>query len=113
MSTARGFRFVSEQVSHHPPISACQGESAHWVFSQEATAETKFKATSLKIVPDGHVRVQLRSTGDFFEWKKVATSVEDIVSGNRWVDHFGQMIVVNQTTRDFARIDFTQSRFFF
>ncbi|KAI1230370.1 hypothetical protein IHE44_0010351 [Lamprotornis superbus] len=30
----RGFRFISEQVSHHPPISACHAESDNFVFWQ-------------------------------------------------------------------------------
>ena len=30
----KGFRFVSEQVSHHPPISACHAESDNYVFWQ-------------------------------------------------------------------------------
>ncbi|NXQ26992.1 OSBL7 protein, partial [Alaudala cheleensis] len=30
----RGFRFISEQVSHHPPISACHAESENFVFWQ-------------------------------------------------------------------------------
>lgn len=30
----KGFRFLSEQVSHHPPISACHAESDNYVFWQ-------------------------------------------------------------------------------
>ena len=30
----KGFRFVSEQVSHHPPISACHAESDNFIFYQ-------------------------------------------------------------------------------
>nr|XP_033703155.1 oxysterol-binding protein-related protein 7 isoform X5 [Tursiops truncatus] len=30
----RGFRFISEQVSHHPPISACHAESENFIFWQ-------------------------------------------------------------------------------
>lgn len=30
----KGFRFVAEQTSHHPPISACYAESKNFIFSQ-------------------------------------------------------------------------------
>lgn len=30
----KGFKFVSEQVSHHPPISACYAESKNYFFWQ-------------------------------------------------------------------------------
>lgn len=33
----RGFKFVSEQVSHHPPISACYAESNNFIFWQGMT----------------------------------------------------------------------------
>ena len=30
----KGFRFIGEQVSHHPPISACHADSKNYVFWQ-------------------------------------------------------------------------------
>lgn len=39
----RGFRFMSEQVSHHPPISVGLAESKHWTLFQEATARTSMR----------------------------------------------------------------------
>ena len=30
----RGWRFIAEQVSHHPPISACYCDSKNFIFSQ-------------------------------------------------------------------------------
>lgn len=31
----KDFRYMSEQVSHHPPISACWAESPHWRYYGE------------------------------------------------------------------------------
>ncbi|EMP33796.1 Oxysterol-binding protein-related protein 7 [Chelonia mydas] len=31
----KGFRFISEQVCHHPPISACHAESDNFIFWQD------------------------------------------------------------------------------
>ncbi|NXS32830.1 OSBL7 protein, partial [Pomatostomus ruficeps] len=55
----RGFRFISEQVSHHPPISACHAESDNFVFWQDMRWKNKFWGKSLEIVPVGTVNVQL------------------------------------------------------
>lgn len=39
----RGFRFMAEQVSHHPPISVGIAESKHWTLYQEAGAKTSLR----------------------------------------------------------------------
>ena len=40
----RGFRYVSEQVSHHPPVSTCHAfaEDGSWTWSQDFRVKTKF-----------------------------------------------------------------------
>jgi hypothetical protein len=30
----KGFKFISEQVSHHPPVSACRADSDNYIFWQ-------------------------------------------------------------------------------
>ncbi|NWU14151.1 OSBL7 protein, partial [Cephalopterus ornatus] len=44
----RGFRFISEQVSHHPPISACHAESDNFIFWQDMRWKNKFWGKSLE-----------------------------------------------------------------
>ncbi|KPJ20577.1 Oxysterol-binding protein-related protein 6 [Papilio xuthus] len=69
----KGFRFVAEQVSHHPPISACHAESARWSFWQEARIRTKFWGKSMEFQPAGRVHVRLHTTGDHFTWNKASS----------------------------------------
>ncbi len=40
----RGFRYVAEQVSHHPPVSACHAQSSNgrWTWEQDLRVKTKF-----------------------------------------------------------------------
>ncbi|XP_046973476.1 oxysterol-binding protein-related protein 6-like isoform X3 [Vanessa cardui] len=87
----RGFRFVAEQVSHHPPISACHAESPRWVFWQEARIKTKFWGKSMEFQPAGRVHVKLLTTGDHYSWNKVTTCVHNLFGGQRWVDQYGDM----------------------
>lgn len=38
----KGFRFVSEKVSHHPPIMACYAEGKEYTFYQDSLLKSKF-----------------------------------------------------------------------
>ncbi len=38
----KGFRFISEKVSHHPPIMACFAESDDFTFFQDNNIKTKY-----------------------------------------------------------------------
>ncbi|EDQ87298.1 uncharacterized protein MONBRDRAFT_33369 [Monosiga brevicollis MX1] len=108
----RGFRFFAEQVSHHPPISVCVAESSLWTFYQEAGVKSSLRPSSLKVTPQGFIRVSFPAYDETYEWQKVVTHVEDIVSGNKWVDHHGRMCVVNCRTGDTCKVElFQYSRF--
>jgi len=44
----KGFKFISEKVSHYPPVMACHAESTHnWSFSMDSRAKTKFWGKSM------------------------------------------------------------------
>ncbi|XP_074748257.1 oxysterol-binding protein-related protein 7 isoform X2 [Strix uralensis] len=89
----RGFRFISEQVCHHPPISACHAESDNFIFWQDMRWKNKFWGKSLEIVPVGTVNVQLPS-------------------GPRWIEHYGEVLIRN--TRDpsyHCKITFCKARY--
>ncbi|XP_049656729.1 oxysterol-binding protein-related protein 7 isoform X3 [Accipiter gentilis] len=108
----RGFRFISEQVCHHPPISACHAESDNFVFWQDMRWKNKFWGKSLEIVPMGTVNVQLPRTGDHFEWNKVTTCIHNVLSGPRWIEHYGEVLIRN--TRDASyhcKITFCKARY--
>ncbi|XP_051496281.1 oxysterol-binding protein-related protein 7 isoform X2 [Apus apus] len=108
----RGFRFISEQVSHHPPISACHAESDNFIFWQDMRWKNKFWGKSLEIVPMGTVNVQLPRTGDHFEWNKVTTCIHNVLSGPRWIEHYGEVLIRN--TRDTSyhcKVTFCKARY--
>uniref|UniRef100_A0AAR5Q6X2 Oxysterol-binding protein n=1 Tax=Dendroctonus ponderosae TaxID=77166 RepID=A0AAR5Q6X2_DENPD len=91
----RGFKFIAEQVSHHPPISTCYAESANFTFWQDARIKTKFWGKSMEFQPVGYVRVQLPKTGDLYTWNKVTTCVHNLFSNQRWVDQYGELKIEN------------------
>ncbi|KAM5152363.1 oxysterol-binding protein-related protein 6 isoform 4-T4 [Mantella aurantiaca] len=91
----KGFRFFSEQVSHHPPISACHCESKNFVFWQDIRWKNKFWGKSMEILPFGTVNVILPKYGDCYVWNKVTTCIHNILSGRRWIEHYGEITIRN------------------
>ncbi|KAM6967954.1 oxysterol-binding protein-related protein 3 isoform 2-T2 [Aplochiton taeniatus] len=91
----KGFRFVAEQVSHHPPISACHAESKKFMFWQDMRWKNKFWGKSMEIVPVGTTHVTLPGHGDHYEWNKVTSCIHNILSGQRWIEHYGEISIKN------------------
>ncbi|TRY94285.1 hypothetical protein DNTS_030372 [Danionella cerebrum] len=94
----RGFRFVAEQVSHHPPISACHAESKNFIFWQDVRWRNKFWGKSMEIVPVGTTHVLLPGFGDHYEWNKVTSCIHNILSGQRWIEHYGEISIRNSNS---------------
>uniref|UniRef100_A0A8D2IVB1 Oxysterol-binding protein n=1 Tax=Varanus komodoensis TaxID=61221 RepID=A0A8D2IVB1_VARKO len=108
----KGFRFISEQVCHHPPISACHAESDNFIFWQDMKWKNKFWGKSLEIIPVGTVNVQLPRFGDHYEWNKVTSCIHNILSGQRWIEHYGEVLIRN--TRDstyHCKLTFCKARY--
>ncbi|KAM6934710.1 oxysterol-binding protein-related protein 6 isoform 2-T2 [Xenentodon cancila] len=91
----KGFCFFSEQVSHHPPISACHCESKNFTFWQDVRWKNKFWGKSMEILPIGSVNLSIPRFGDHYEWNKVTTCVHNILSGRRWIEHYGEITIRN------------------
>lgn len=94
----KGFRFIAEQVSHHPPVSVCYAESKNFEFWQDARIKTKFWGKSMEFQPTGYVNVKLqRPDGgvEYFRWNKVTTCVHNLFGGQRWVDQYGELKITN------------------
>uniref|UniRef100_A0A3Q4HBL9 Oxysterol-binding protein n=1 Tax=Neolamprologus brichardi TaxID=32507 RepID=A0A3Q4HBL9_NEOBR len=91
----KGFCFFSEQVSHHPPVSACHCESKNFTFWQDVRWKNKFWGKSMEILPIGSVNLMIPRFGDQYEWNKVTTCVHNILSGRRWIEHYGEITIRN------------------
>ncbi|XP_049416358.1 oxysterol-binding protein-related protein 7-like isoform X1 [Epinephelus fuscoguttatus] len=108
----RGFHYISEQVSHHPPISACHAESENFTFWQDQRWKNKFWGKSVEIISSGLVNVTLPRYGDHYEWNKVVTCIHNVLSQDRWLEHYGEVVIKN-TKSDLCicKITFVKSRY--
>ncbi|XP_045503137.1 oxysterol-binding protein 1 [Colias croceus] len=92
-----GWRVISEQVSHHPPMVAqfCEGASG-WQCWQEFTMTSKFRGKYLQVIPLGGAYAYFVGSGNKYSWRKVTTTVHNIIVGKLWVDNHGDMEIVGE-----------------
>ncbi|XP_031171234.1 oxysterol-binding protein-related protein 7 isoform X1 [Sander lucioperca] len=108
----RGFRLISEQVCHHPPISACHAHSENFSFWQDQRWKNKFWGKSLEILPTGMVNVTLPRYGDHYEWNKVVTCIHNVLSQQRYLEHYGEVTIRNLNSNVCTcKITFVKSRY--
>ncbi|KAJ2155931.1 hypothetical protein GGF46_005516 [Coemansia sp. RSA 552] len=131
------YRALSEQVCHHPPISACMVEGQNYTYHADTNIKSRFNSGSLTVVPTGVCHVELRLPLEFlsreeetqagaaqqaaqineeegyftehYTWNKLTTNVNGIMIANFWIEHVGDLDVRNHRTGDFTRITFMQS----
>jgi len=107
-----GWRLVTEQVLHHPPMVAqfCQSKLG-WKCWQEFTMRSKFKGKYLEVEPLGITHLEFND-GNHYTWRKVKTVVHNIVIGKLWIDNCGEMEVVNHKTGDKCYMKFEPYSYF-
>ena len=106
-----GLRFISEQVSHHPPISACyaEGSGGSWKYYNSIEIKSKFWGKSLELYPTGLNFVEIPEYGDVYSFEQVTACVHNIVVGRLWLDNYGDIKILNRTTGDRCLLTFNKT----
>ncbi|KAG0224911.1 hypothetical protein BGW41_004914 [Actinomortierella wolfii] len=113
VSPEKGFKFISEKVSHYPPIMACHAESERgWTFAMDSRAKTKFWGKSMELIPNCTIHIEFPKTGDHYTISKPSTWMRNLMAGTKYLDHTGQMKVTNHTTGETAVLTFKESSYF-
>ncbi|XP_063000336.1 oxysterol-binding protein 2 isoform X2 [Elgaria multicarinata webbii] len=108
-----GFRSLCEQVSHHPPAAAHHVYSKRgWTLWQEITIASKFRGKYLSIMPLGAIHLEFHSSGNHYVWRKVTSTVHNIIVGKLWIDQSGDIEIVNHKSKDKCQLKFTQYSYF-
>ncbi|CAM9337687.1 unnamed protein product [Lampetra planeri] len=108
-----GYRSLCEQVSHHPPAAAHHAFSEKgWTLRQEITLASKFRGKYLSIMPLGSIQCIFDKSNHHYSWKKVTTTVHNIIVGKLWIDQSGEIDVVNHTTGDRCHLKFAPYSYF-
>jgi hypothetical protein len=129
----KGVRYFSEQVSHHPPVSACFCDSPNYNYFSEVNVKSKFWGKSYELLPEGVCHVELKipkehtanwntavkpyaitepglegRVREHYSWNKVTTAVQNIIVGKLYIEHYGDMVIKNHRTGDECVLSFKQ-----
>ena len=107
-----GWRTIAEQVSHHPPTAALHTEGRGWKVWQEFSMASKFRGKYIQITPLGISHAFFKKSGNHYTWRKVTTTVHNIIVGKLWVDNHGEMDIVNHTNGDKCHLKFSTYSYF-
>ncbi|CAJ0918506.1 unnamed protein product, partial [Mesorhabditis belari] len=101
-----GWRSLAEQVSHHPPAIAHHAEGRGWKMYQDFSMTSRFRGKYLSVVPMGMVHVVFPDTGHHYTFRKVTTTVHNIIVGRLWIENHGEMEIVEHQTRTKCTLNF-------
>ncbi|XP_015334128.1 oxysterol-binding protein-related protein 2 isoform X3 [Marmota monax] len=103
-----GFRFISEQVSHHPPISAfySEGLSQDFVFHGSIYPKLKFWGKSVEAEPRGTITLELLKHGEAYTWTNPTCCVHNVIIGKLWIEQYGTVEILNHRTGDKCVLNF-------
>ncbi|XP_041804959.1 oxysterol-binding protein-related protein 1-like isoform X4 [Chelmon rostratus] len=95
-----GFRWVSEQVSHHPPVSAFQAEGLRddFIFHGSIYPKLKFWGKSIEAEPKGVITLELPKYNEAYTWTNPTCCVHNIIVGQLWIEQYGSVEVINHKT---------------
>lgn len=74
--------YFAEQVSHHPPVSACIGESKHYRYHMDTNTKmsVSFKGR-LDAIPIGYQHITLKSHDEHYIMSRPNTTVNNLLFG--------------------------------
>ncbi|XP_051549774.1 oxysterol-binding protein-related protein 1 isoform X2 [Myxocyprinus asiaticus] len=103
-----GFRLISEQVSHHPPISAfhAEGLQKDFVFHGSIYPKLKFWGKSVEAEPKGIITLELPKHNEAYTWTNPTCCVHNIIVGQLWIEQYGNMEVINHRTGEKCCLNF-------
>ena len=107
----KGFRYISEQVSHHPPVSCVHATGTGWTWFQSLRIRSKFWGKSMEFQPEGSVHLTLHEHGEEYTWNKVTSCIYNLLGQDRWVDLYGESVITCKQSGLTARIQFLKTTY--
>ncbi|KAH8740510.1 oxysterol-binding protein 3 [Cryptosporidium ryanae] len=98
--THRGFKFIGEQVMHHPPVVAYHSESdsKEWTYWGTVWSIMSFGPNSLTILPQGMVHLKIKTidgTEEEYYWERPNCVIHNIIFGSTWLEWTGDINVIS------------------
>lgn len=103
----KNLRFVAEKVVHQPPIVASYAEGKGWHTVGWSAVKNKFWGKSLELIPEGSMRLEF-DDGDVFSFSKPSSFMRNLLAGNKYLEHVGELTVENVNTGQKAVVEFKE-----
>lgn len=100
------FRFVGEQVSHHPPVTAAHASSAHYEFYMQSRTIPAMSGNCMRAGNEDLQHVRLKSTGEHFTVTRPVTLLNNVLIGTMYTEHTGEMRVTNHASGEVCLVTF-------
>lgn len=107
----RDLFFVAEKVVHRPPIVAAYAQGKGWKASSSGTVKNKFWGKSLELIAEGSEIVEL-DTGEVYSITKPSSFMRNLLAGNKYLEHVGEMTVTELKSNLRLVIQFKESSMF-
>ncbi|CAO3687459.1 unnamed protein product [Rhizopus stolonifer] len=104
----KGFRYVSEKVSHTPLTIAAHAEAKGFKYWQSTEIKSKFWGKSMEFMTEGVFHVSLTGQTDHYTFFKPSSWLKNMIAGEKYLEHSGECKVTNQTTGDYAIVTFKE-----
>ncbi|CAD5215316.1 unnamed protein product [Bursaphelenchus okinawaensis] len=108
----RGWWSITEQVSHHPPATAHHAEGRQWTMFQEFNMTSRFRGKYLSVTPTGFTHIKFKNSKNHYTYRKITTTVHNIIVGKLWIDNHGEMNIENHFTKDKGVVKFHAYSYF-
>jgi hypothetical protein len=82
------FEFISEQVSHHPPLTAnfCRGKKSNYTFWNNQKTNTKFTGKSMDFIQQYRTYIELPDHSETYEIIAPVFSAHNLIIGTPYID---------------------------
>ncbi|KAK7485627.1 hypothetical protein BaRGS_00023076 [Batillaria attramentaria] len=107
-----GFWLLSEQVSHHPPVSAFHVEGDDYTLHGSVLPKLRFWGKSVEITPKGTITLTLTKYNETYTWQNVNCCVHNVIIGKLWVEHAGTMEILCHSSKLKTVLNFKQCGWF-
>ena len=92
---------------HQPPIVAFYAEGKGWKAQGWSAVKNKFWGKSLELIPEGSIRLEF-GDGDVFSIQKPSSFMRNLLAGNKYLEHVGELVVTNESTGQRAVLEFKE-----
>ncbi|KAK3759173.1 hypothetical protein RRG08_028133 [Elysia crispata] len=104
-----GFKYLGEQVSHHPPVTAFHVEGPGYEFHGSIMPGLSFWGKSVDVTPKGTLVVDLKKYNETYSWQNIHCFIHNILMGELWMELHGHMNIVCNKSEMHAAMTFKEA----